>query len=120
MQNEQNSQNMVEQIATILAYVKGIDKKLETIMEDNVSLNNSNIVGLYQITTVEALQKIETKLLNATFEKQVVCNIINITLITRLLTPIKCIFGSILLHKMVVLILSNSQKKYSPELLPTN
>lgn len=36
MRNEQNHQNMVKQIATILAYVKRSDKKLETIIEDNV------------------------------------------------------------------------------------
>jgi len=42
MQNEQNHQNMVEQIATVLAYVKRIDKKLDSIMEDSASLNKIN------------------------------------------------------------------------------
>uniref|UniRef100_A0A2S2PHG5 DUF4806 domain-containing protein n=1 Tax=Schizaphis graminum TaxID=13262 RepID=A0A2S2PHG5_SCHGA len=75
MQNEQNHQNIVEQIATILAYVKRIDKKLESLMEDSVSLNKNNdnsIVSLFPITSVEALQNIETKLLDATFEKQMI------------------------------------------------
>ncbi|KAL5237438.1 hypothetical protein ACI65C_004848 [Semiaphis heraclei] len=76
MQNEQNQQDMVEQIATILAYVKRIDKKLDTVMEGSASLNiindENNLVSLFPITTVEALQNIETKLLDATFEKQMI------------------------------------------------
>jgi len=79
MQNEQNHQDMTEQIATILAYVKRIDKKLDTVMEGSVSLNiindENNLVSLFPITTVEALQNIETKLLDATFEKQMVSHI---------------------------------------------
>lgn len=95
MQNEQNDQNMVEQIATILVYVKRIDKKLDTLMDDNVSLNRSNennIVSLFPIKTVEALQNIEIKLLDATFEKQMVSNIFKTTFTTQLLTSIKYIF----------------------------
>ncbi|XP_060872093.1 uncharacterized protein LOC132946227 [Metopolophium dirhodum] len=71
----QNHQNMVEQIATILAYVKRIDKKLDTIMKDSISLNRNNennLVSLFPIATVKALQNIETKLLDATFEKQMI------------------------------------------------
>jgi len=78
MQNEQNHQNMVEQIATIFAYVKRIDKKLESLVEDSVFLNKNNdnsVVSLFPITSFEALQNIETKLLDATFEKQMVSNI---------------------------------------------
>lgn len=57
---------MVQQISTIFAYVKRIDKKLETIMEDSVTLvksNENNWIGLFPITSVEAFQNIETKLL---------------------------------------------------------
>jgi len=80
----QNEQHMVEQIATILAYVKRIDKKLDTIMDDSVSLNrnnDNNLVNLFPITTVEAVQNIEIKLLDATFEKQMVSNIFKTTFV---------------------------------------
>lgn len=86
---------MVEQIATILAYVKRIDQKLDKIMDDSVSLNRNNensLVSLFPITTVEALQNIETKLLEATFEKQMVSDIFKSTFTTQLLISINYIF----------------------------
>lgn len=88
MQNDQNHHNMVEQIATIFAYVKRIDKKLDSIMEDRVPFNQNNennLVSLFPITTVEALQNIEAKLLEAKFEKQMVRNIFKTTFTTQLL-----------------------------------
>lgn len=123
MRSEQIHQNMVEQIATILAYVKRIDKKLDTIMGDSVPLNRNNennFVSLLPITTVEALKNIETKLLDATFEKQMISNIFKTTFITQLLTSIKYIFRSILLPKLVVLMFITSQKEYLQEFLPMN
>jgi len=69
-------QIMSEQITTILAYVKRIDKKLETVGCNAESVNgNIDFLNLFPIKTVEAVQNIELKLTDITFEKQMVSKV---------------------------------------------
>jgi len=61
MHNETNNPNIVEQMNTILEYVKRIDKKLDTLMDGSISLNTNNentIVSLFPITAVQGIQNI--------------------------------------------------------------
>jgi len=72
---------MFEQITTILAYVKRIDEKIETVgcnrcnAESANPLVNNDFLNLFLIKTVEEVQNIEIKLMDTTFEKQMVSNI---------------------------------------------
>lgn len=74
-------QSMFEQITTILAYVKRIDKKIETVgcnrcnAESANPFVNNDFLNLFPIKTVEEVQNIEIKLMDTTFEKQMVSNI---------------------------------------------
>eukprot|EP00102_Acyrthosiphon_pisum_P026915 XP_016664125.1 PREDICTED: uncharacterized protein LOC107885143 [Acyrthosiphon pisum] len=65
---------MFEQSTTILAYVKRIDKKLETVGGYYAEPMNGNLdfLNLFPMKTVEAHQNIESKLADETFEKQMI------------------------------------------------
>ncbi|KAF0704489.1 DUF4806 domain-containing protein, partial [Aphis craccivora] len=71
-------QSMFEQITTILAYVKRIDEKIETVgcnrcnAESANPLVNNDFLNLFLIKTVEEVQNIEIKLMDTTFEKQMI------------------------------------------------